>query len=316
MRLSMSRPRKRLNQVAKANHELLENLQTLQREPFSKLFNELGKTDKQIGLASLRAHLTRLARLFGTLDATTGDEHWSACWSNIHMAAALQGVEIDTDIHGDAMWCGPASDFESAKSEIVGRFVAGRLTFEMVFHAYEILGQHLCKKTRSATSQDISRRLMADERHQPLSGLRFTVIEAIRHSPVAFNSTTKDARRAIAKGSWIGLGAENIRQFRNALVHGKLQAPDPLDWGNNAEDRTADEQSELFRWQIRLCLMLIQIMSYRSAGSMMVDTSSNEFSVEELVFSLHMQSRHVDDEDDPDEPSLDGIEAAPRFDGW
>ncbi|MCY4189966.1 MAG: hypothetical protein OXD42_01315 [Rhodospirillaceae bacterium] len=302
--------------MAKANHKLLESLQTLQREPFLKLFKELGKTDKRVGLVSLRAHLTRLARLFGTLGATTDDEHWSGCWSNIHMAAALQGMEIDTDIHGDAMWCGPASDFESAKSEVVGRFVAGRLTFEMVFHAYEILGQYLCKKTRSATSQEISRRLMADERHQPLSGLRCTAIEAIRHLPVAFDSATNDARRAIAKGSWIGLGAENIRQFRNALVHGKLQVPDPLDWGKNAEDRTADEQSELFRWQIRLCLMLIQIMSYRAAGSVMVDTPSNEFSVEELAFSLHTQSRHVDDEDDPDEPSLDGIEEAPRFDGW
>ena len=68
-------------------------------------------------IGSLRVHLARLARLFGTLDATTRDEHWSGCWSNIHMAAALQGVEIDTDIYGDAMWCGPASDFEAASRQ-------------------------------------------------------------------------------------------------------------------------------------------------------------------------------------------------------
>lgn len=145
------------------------------------LFDQHGEIDKQIGLVSLRVHLIRLARLFGMLDANTSDEHWSGCWFNIHMTAALQGVEIDTDIHGDARWCGPAADFESAKNEVVGRFVAGRLTFEMGFHAYEILGQYLCEKVRSATSQEISRRLMTDERHQPLSGLRCTAIEAIRH---------------------------------------------------------------------------------------------------------------------------------------
>ena len=72
----------------------------------------------------------------------------------------------------------------------------------------------------------------------------------------------------------------------------------------------------LFRLQIRQCLMLVQIMSHRLAGSTNVDISDNEASVENVVFSLHLQDRFDDDEDDPDEPSLDGIEAAPRFHYW
>lgn len=301
-------------EVDKSCHKTLAELQ---QEPFLRLYEQLGDVDREVGLVCLATHLTRITRLFGKLEGVPPAALWGGCWSNIHMAASLKGIDVDTDIHGDGDWCGNVSDFESVKSEVVGCFVAGRLAFELVFHAYEVFGQHFCEKSSPVTTQMISRKLMTDDAHRPLVGFRETTLEAIRHLPFKFDDQTQDARRAVLHSSQIGLGAECVRQFRNALVHGRLQAPDPAEWGKDANDNTANSQSILFRWQIRLCLMLIQIMTQRFAGKVVVEDSYfQEFSVEDVVFCLHVKDRYDDDEDNPDEPTLRGLTTAPRFHYW
>ncbi|MEM1049411.1 MAG: hypothetical protein AAGL24_24880 [Pseudomonadota bacterium] len=293
----------------------LELLHRLQRQPFVKLSKELSNIEEKIGLVFLEVHLCRLTSLFARIESSTYDEIWNGCYSNLHTAASIKGIDVNTDINDDSAWCGAASDYESAKSDVVGSFIAGRLTFEMVFHAYEVLGQSYCGQLKSVTAQQISRKLIVHEDYRPLLGFSHIVNEAIRLSPQGFNLKTQDAHHAIAQGSWIGLGAENLRQFRNALVHGRLQAPEPLDWGKDAKDSTASDQSEIFRSQIRLCLMLIQIMCCRLAGSLTVDAPDQLFTVDDVVFKLHLEDAD-DYEEDIEELSLDGIRAPPSFLYW
>lgn len=61
-------------------------------------------------------------------------------------------------------------------------------------------------------------------------------------------------------------------QFRNALMHGRLKAPEPIEW-HDGSDPTSCQHARIFRGQIRLCLLLIQTIVERMVGDEIVEDS-------------------------------------------
>ncbi len=272
--------------------------------------------ENELCLVTLQTHIARLTQLFGELSSSTNNASFSACWSNLHLAASLRSLGVDTDVFGDGLWCSSVSEYQSAVDEIGGRFVAGRLIYELVFHAYESLGELFCTACGSVTSRQITRKFIETERHQPLVGLMDVAFEAVGHPPVAFDLNTQDAKAAIKNASYVALAAEVTRQFRNALVHGNFSMLEPEDWGPKSNDKTAGKQTSIFRWHIRLCLLLIQVMCQRSAGTEELEVSETLLRVDEVITSLHRQDQQDNDEDDPEQHSFASFCAVPRFNYW
>ena len=237
-----------------------------------------------------RYRITHLANIFGGLSEDLPGCPFSAIFSSLRLAASLQSVGLDTDVFGHGDWC-DFSEYDSAVDENGRRFVAGRMTHELVFRAYETLGTIFFRKTRPVSAFQITERLGEAEAHRPLVALKEVMMEAYDHWPDPFKKKkdAEAAKAAIKSGSDAVVAADCVRRFRNALVHGRFSMLMPRDWGPDCDDNTAEEQTEVFRWQIRLCLLLIQVMWLRCGADDEVVAIDFSETSEDVVLSLHRQ---------------------------
>lgn len=104
----------------------------------------------------------------------------------------------------------------------------------------------------------------------------------------------------------MGISAELLRQFRNGILHGKIQSLEPRNWGESTNDKTCQTQTELFHAQIRLVLFLLQAIIGRVESNHEVWFNKGDL-IAELIFAVHKEIPEdaVDHtEEETDAPSL------------
>lgn len=271
-------------------------------KPFDALWACRTKVSDGAYLAPLRSHALRVLRVISSLSGGGGNSSaWDAVYHNLHQALSLQSVGLYTDVFNDSMMCSSGRDYDNAVSDVKERFVAGQLVFHGAWNAFEIAGEALFLHGRKPTSQAVRHKL---ERfgHQPIFGLKEALFEAHSQACTYINVQEKPYKEAVASGSYLGVAAELLRQFRNGILHGKIQSLEPRDWGEDSDDKTCDTQTELFHAQIRLVLFLLQAILARVEASHAVWFNEGDL-VEELIFAVQKEIPedvvdHTEDETD------------------
>jgi hypothetical protein len=212
----------------------------------------------------LRYHMMRLCCVADEFANRGYSEGWRAVAENLHLAASLRDLSTDTDVYGDSFMCSGAADFDEAHSEVAAKYLAGVVVFNLVWTAYEgavetasppPAGRH----AKGARGRDLIVRALGDK-HFP--HLRAAVLDALDlASTTCLDFGSREMRRMLAAGSIAGIGAEYLREFRNALAHGTLSKPMPDDWGKGSE-YVADNDPGIqqFHANARVALVLIQIL--------------------------------------------------------
>jgi hypothetical protein len=216
------------------------------------------------GMIPLREHMTRLCLLADELSHWGSSGDWHGVSENLHLAASLNDLSADTDIDGTSMWCGSAAEFEDANSEVAEKHLAGVIIFSLVWAAYELAVEIASepfgmKQPKGARGRELLVQLLGDK-HFP--HLRSAVLAAFElYGGRGINLSTREMRRMIAMGSLAGIGAEHLREFRNAVAHGAMIKPLPEDWGDKSE-YCPDEDPAIRQFHVntRIALLLIQIL--------------------------------------------------------
>ncbi|MBB5987871.1 hypothetical protein [Sphingobium lignivorans] len=212
----------------------------------------------------LREHIKRLCLVAGELEQGSPDADWFPIFEQLHLAASLNDLSCDTDITNTSFMCSPAAEYEDVNSEVAAKHLAGVITFNLVWAAYEgavalARGADGKGQPKGAFGRELLLRRFGD-RHMP--GLRNAFADAIA---LRFDKGRTlqgpEVRRAAAGGALAALAAEHLRQFRNALAHGDLRKPDPDDWGERSTYAVDDDPAiRQFPANIRLTLILIQVL--------------------------------------------------------
>ena len=221
---------------------------------------------KQAGetMIPLREHVKRLCVAAEEHSRWMSSAGWRAVSENLHLTASLSDMSADTDLSSDSFWCGPAADFQDADSDVAEKHLAGIIVFNLVWTAYECSVEiaskpFSMKQPKGARGRDLLVQLFENKQFPHLHRAVHDAFD-VRNGPGA-NFRTPEMRRMIATGSMVGIGAEHLREFRNAVVHGNVTKPVPEDWGiNSTYDANNDPAIRQFHFNIRITLILIQIL--------------------------------------------------------
>jgi hypothetical protein len=223
-----------------------------------------GHSEETHGMVPLRDHMMRLCGVAEEFSNRGYSDDLRAVAESLHLAASIRDLSADTDVHGDSLWCGDGADFDQAHSELAEKYLGGVIIFNLVWSAYEwavdIAGRPLASKhAKGARGRDLIFRLLGDK-HFPY--LRKAVLDALDLCPrKCVDFKTPEMRRLLTAGSFAGIGAEYLREFRNTLVHGALGQPMPDDWGKDCKYVADDDPAvRRFHTNIRLTLLLIQVL--------------------------------------------------------
>ncbi len=249
----------------------------------------------------LRDHMRRVYYAAeGLLDLGHSSEwiQWQVASNYLFLAASLNDLSADTDIDGSSMWCNPAAEFEYSHSETVEKHLAGFIVFNMVWTAYEATVKvaslpYGMNEPAGARGKKLLEELIGGG-HFPY--LRQAVFEALilKSGFKLSDRCQREIDKLINLGFFSALGAEYLREFRNALVHGDLNKPLPTDWGGRSRFRSDDDPAiRQFHANIRVALLLIQILM-RSTVNVDDELSAGLSSpqpAETLLTQLHCKLR-------------------------
>lgn len=276
-------------------------------EPFDALWECRTKVSDGAYLAPLRSHALRVLQVISSLSGGGGDSSaWDGVYHNLHQALSLQSVGLYTDVFNDSMMCSSSRDYDNAMSDMKERFVAGQLVFQGAWNAFEIAGEALFGHGQKPTSQAVRHKL---ERfgHQPIFGLKEAMFEAHSQACIYIDTQARPFKEAIASASELAIAAELLRQFRNGMLHGRIENMIPHEYAYGAQSvdlmsGTLAAQTELFHAQTRLVLLLLQAIIARVEADHYV-WFDDGVSIQELIFALQKEIPS-DACDEADAPSL------------
>jgi hypothetical protein len=275
---------------------ILQDQLRRQSEPFDALWGCRTKVSDDTYLIPLRNHALRVLWVVSSLSNGVGcSPAWEGVYYNLHQALSLQHIGLHTDVFNDSMMCGSASAYDDVISNMKERFVAGQLVFQGAWNAFEIAGEALFAHGKKPTSQAVRHKL---ERfgHQPIFGLREAMFEAHSQACIYINTQERPFKEAIASGSYLSISAELLRQFRNGILHGKIESmtPHEYDYGACPDDPlsgTLAAQTELLHAQVRLVLFLLQAIIAQVEADHDVWFEDGDL-VEEIIFALQKETPH------------------------
>lgn len=223
--------------------------------------------DEASGMVNLREHVVRLCLIANELAGGDQTGSWWPVSENLMLAASITDLSADTDLQNTSMMCRPAAEYEDVNSQLTEKHLAGVIVTTLVWTAYEcaveaVAGGEGKRKPKGALGRDLILEEFGDQR---FPHLRATVMRALSTAPKPPDFTSSEARRALAIGAWAALGAEHLRQLRNAMVHGSVRKPEPRDWGKRSNYIIdADPVIMQFEVNVRLLLLLIQILALQA----------------------------------------------------
>ena len=259
------------------------------------------------GMILLQEHIKRLHTVANEMLYRGESDKWQIVSEHLSLAASLLDLSVDTDIYNTGMWCRPAAEFDEANCEVAAKYVASVSVFNLVWTAYEATVIAASEgidvnlpESKGARGRELLKKDMVDKHFPCLRQVVFSAIELRQGFEIDYGS--KGMRCLIKKGYIAAIGAEHLRCFRNAVVHGEIRQPMPDDWGELSK-YIADNDPALrqFHFNIRITLLLIQILmrktlrvDYELAG-----WTSNSQSGSLLLTQLHCESLHGDQLDLP-----------------
>ena len=281
--------------------DIYKELLWSEKEPLAMLWSSRIRLSKNRSLDSLWAHTLRLLRILADLDCQGNSNKWEAVYIHLHSAASIERIGVNSDIHGDGLYCNTAAEHDDAMSRVKSHFLAGALVFQCAWNAFENAGKALSKKENAASTQAIRHKL-AEGGYRPMYGFEKTVLDAHRTGNRYIDVNHKAYRESIALGSYLCIAAEQLRQFRNGILHGEIQAMDPFGWDPDSKDQTHEDQTELFHTHIRLILFLLQEIVGRVESEHLMGWPNEGDRVEDLIFGLQKEiPEHLKDDLDEDE---------------
>jgi hypothetical protein len=260
------------------------------RLPFDCLWQSQTYVQDNTYLTPLRTHLLRLMRIVANLEYHGG---WNAVYFNLHSAASLNSIGLYTDVYADSSMCSSASERDEAFSKVNRHFVSGQLVFQGVWNAFEIAGSEVLLSNSKASTQAVRHKLSSFG-HKPIFGFKETFHDALENTMKYIDFDHRAVKESVRTGSLISVSAELLRQFRNGLLHGRIRAIEPSDWGGGANDRSHETQTEIFHSVIRLTLFLLQsIIENVSEKQEMVWPNDGQL-VEDLIFGIQKDYSSLD----------------------
>lgn len=264
-----------------------------QKTPFDALWSSQTHVHNNVHLTTLRTHLLRLLRLIATLER---ERIWSAVYFNLDSVASLEAIGLYTDVHSDTSMCNSAAERDEAFSRVNRHFVAGQLVFQGVWNSFEIAGESLLSPSARNTTQAVRHKL-AHFGHRPIFGLKESLYDAHHYALSYIDFQHEAYREALRSRNHLCIAAEQLRQFRNGLLHGKIQPIEPQAWGAGIVDRTHEIQTNLFHAQIRLALFLLQAVVAHAAGTEEMIWPNDGLLIEDLIFGVQKDYSKMEDED-------------------
>ena len=215
------------------------------------------------GLIELHDHMVRLCMVCNEL-AERYSPPWAPVYENLLLAASLTDISADTDLQNTTFMCRPAAEYEAVHSQLTEKHVAGMIVTSFVWTAYEcaveaVAGKSASRRPKGALGRNLLFNQFGDH---PFPYLRDCVLRAIGVTLVPPPFSSEIAKTILAEGAWAAIGAEQLREFRNAMIHGKLRKPEPRNWGDEPVSEYANDPSIMqFEPNVRLILLLIQILA-------------------------------------------------------
>lgn len=271
------------------------------RLPFDCLWHSQTYVQNSTYLAPLRTHLLRLMRIVANLEYRSGLD---AVYFNLHSAASLNAIGLYTDVYADSSMCNSAGERDEAFSKVNRHFVSGQLVFQSVWNAFEIAGSEVLLNNRKASTQAVRHRLSSFG-HKPIFGFKETFHDTLENAKKYINFDHRALKESVQAGSLISVSAELLRQFRNSLLHGRIQAIEPTDWGEGTNDRSHVCQTEIFHSRIRLTLFLLQSIIENVSGKQEMVWPNDGQLVEDLIFGIQKDYSPLDWKVDFEEPTND-----------
>lgn len=242
-------------------------------------------------LTDLREHLRRLCLAAQEMGTHQMGEGWDEVAHSLRLAYSLGDVFATTDIDGSSLWCNSVAEYEAANEEVTEKHLAATIVFTFAWTAYEravalMTGPKRRKTGRGALGRD----LVAVTSGARIPFLRDMLLRATQFDGGGTNYCHPDMRRMLRSGSVPGIAGEYLRQFRNRLIHGNIQKPEPCDWGPESE-YIADEDPCLRRFHvnIRLLLLLIQLLAM---GSLEPDSELESWMIESYDAHIVLRRLH------------------------
>lgn len=235
--------------------------------PFNKSETALDaiwlKRVEPTGLIELHDHMVRLCMVCNEL-AERYSPPWAPVYENLLLASSLTDISADTDLQNTTIMCRPAAEYEAVHSQLTEKHVAGMIVTSFVWTAYECAVEAVAGESESRRPKGaLGRNLLLDQfGDHPFPHLRDCVLRAIGVTLVPPPFSSETAKTILAEGAWAAIGAEHLREFRNAMIHGKLRKPEPRNWGDEPVSAYANDPSIMqFEPNVRLILLLIQILA-------------------------------------------------------
>ena len=268
--------------------DIHKELVWFQKEPLEMLWSSRIRLSGNRSLVSLRTHALRLLRIFADLANNGQNNKWEEVYARLHSAVSLTSIGVNSDLHEDGFYCG-AADHEEAISRVRSHFLAGTLVFQFAWNAFEAAGKALSEKENTVSTQAIRHKL-AEGGYRPMYGFEETVLDAHRVGNRYIDINHCAYRESIAEGNYLCVAAEQLRQFRNGILHGEIQAMVPLDWGPESKDQTHEDQTELFHTHIRLVLFLLQEIIARVESEHVMVWPNEGVCVEDLISGIQKEA--------------------------
>jgi|TARA_R110002012_G_scaffold318152_1_gene535772 hypothetical protein len=272
--------------------DIYDELLQAQKDPFEKLWSAQTHVAGNQQLVNLKEHALRLLRILENLADNGSKEVWEPVYVNLHLAVSLVSIGLYTDVHGDSLMCDSAAQHDAAQSSVTERFVAGQLAFQNGWNAFELAGSALFAPNRNISTQSV-RHVLEKFSHRPLYGLQAAVFDAQREAMQYIDVRHSAYREAIESRSLLGISAEILRQFRNGLLHGKIQTMCADGWPAQTDEEVLNKQTELFHTQMRLVLFLLQSIIAKVEPKFVMIWPNDGDHVEDLIFGLQSKKHEA-----------------------
>lgn len=231
-------------------------------------------------LYPFREHIARLYRAIASCDAEQAlpGGAWQIVLYPLQMAASLEDVQADTSYVDDTqstLYCSSAAEYESAKSEIARRYVAGLTVFSFLWTAYEAAfdvtrREHLRKLSKEGRNGERGRRLFEElpsdfPQLAPLRNIA-KLAEFLCERGNLFDNRLQRIRAKYPQRNMV-FAAELCREFRNFIYHGQDRSPDHEDWHHGRARGESVARVRRFYAVGRLLLLLIQALAYAEVSN-------------------------------------------------
>ena len=260
-----------------------------------------------------REHAARLWRLIArelrSEESPLGDCDWNAVLIPLHVSSSIYEVEADTSFVDDTesvVYCRPAAEYESARSDLMSKYVRNLTVFVWTWIALEKAIDLVCPCSKGNRVHNAVKFITRHAKSAELWGMRDVAngtYEVVRN--LMGDKIDRKIRLATNNGFWSPelnvLFIYVCREARNFFVHEAMIDFEPEDWGASSDYRIEpDKKLVAVNLLTHSTLFAIQLLLLASAVSCECTYRTNENSAgvpSDLLLQQVLQAIHLRPED-------------------